>query len=55
MQVVHILIQMITAIEHLHKKRLFHENLTKNSFHLLNETSSLFCKLVDISNVYEKV
>ncbi|CAD8081206.1 unnamed protein product [Paramecium primaurelia] len=52
-QVMILLNQMVSAIAYLHQKKMVHGKLTLDSFHLLSDLNSLFCKLVDVACLYQ--
>lgn len=43
---------MVSAISYLHSKRMVHGKLSLDSFHLLSDLNSLFCKLVDVACLF---
>lgn len=43
---------MVTAISYLHSKKMVHGKLSLDSFHLLNDLNSLFCKLIDATCLF---
>ncbi|CAK87642.1 unnamed protein product (macronuclear) [Paramecium tetraurelia] len=51
-QVMILLNQMVSAISYLHSKRMVHGKLSLDSFHLLSDLNSLFCKLVDVACLF---
>ncbi|CAD8093455.1 unnamed protein product [Paramecium primaurelia] len=52
-QVTILLNQMVTAISYLHSKKMVHGKLSLDSFHLLNDLNSLFCKLIDATCLFQ--
>ncbi|CAD8116931.1 unnamed protein product [Paramecium sonneborni] len=51
-QVMILLNQMVNAISYLHQKKFVHRRLSLDSFHLLSDLNSLFCKLVDVTCLF---
>ncbi|CAD8084134.1 unnamed protein product [Paramecium sonneborni] len=51
-QVMILLNQMVNSISYLHSKKIVHGRLSMDSFHLLSDMNSLFCKLIDVTCLF---